>query len=153
MRGCWGWWPLSRRKRRRGQFAGGRRALNLLSFEYSDVDARKSCSACETRERSSPALHRGDGNLRSYRPGDGLEETKGCSIVTAVTVERRNGQPIGLIGPTRMQYGKVFRCSASRPSITELLDGQNESHENKKNKKIRARRRNRSGALPKRREA
>ena len=37
---------------------------------------------------------------------------------------------IGLIGPTRMQYGKVLSVLGEvGRSITELLDGQNESHE------------------------
>lgn len=37
---------------------------------------------------------------------------------------------IGLIGPTRMQYGKVLSVLGEvGKSITELLDGQNENHE------------------------
>ena len=64
-------------------------------------------------------------------PETGMEETKDCSIVTA-SYRLNDGtvNTIGLIGPTRMQYGKVLSVLGEvGRSITELLDGQNEDHE------------------------
>lgn len=90
---------------------GGR--SNLLSFpEYSDVDKAKALlSVLETREKVVSLLsHNGEMEI-SVRigPETGLEETKDCSIVTA-SYRLSDGRvnTIGLIGPTRMQYGKVL---------------------------------------------
>ena len=112
---------------------GGR--SNLLSFpEYSDVDkAKELLSVLETREKVVSLLsHQGEMEI-SVRigPETGLEETKDCSIVTAsYRLSDGTVNTIGLIGPTRMQYGKVLSVLGEvGKSITELLNGQNESHE------------------------
>ena len=90
---------------------GGR--SNLLAFpEYSDVDKAKSLlSVLETREKVIGLLS-GNGSMEfSVRigPETGLEEMKDCSIVTA-SYRLSDGRvnTIGLIGPTRMQYGRVL---------------------------------------------
>lgn len=132
---CWGCWPLSRRKKTAvGSLVVGGRS-NLLSFpEYSDVDkAKELLSVLETREKVVSLLsHQGEMEI-SVRigPETGLEETKDCSIVTAsYRLSDGTVNTIGLIGPTRMQYGKVLSVLGEvGKSITELLDGQNESHE------------------------
>ena len=90
---------------------GGR--SNLLSFpEYSDVDKAKALlSVLETREKVVSLLSQQGEMEISVRigPETGLEETKDCSIVTA-SYRLSDGRvnTIGLIGPTRMQYGKVL---------------------------------------------
>ena len=112
---------------------GGR--SNLLNFpEYSDVDKAKALlSVLETREKVVSLL--GDqGEMEiSVRigPETGLEETKDCSIVTA-SYRFSDGRvnTIGLIGPTRMQYGKALSVlSQVGRSLNMLLEEQNDGHE------------------------
>lgn len=112
---------------------GGR--SNLLSFpEYSDVDrAKELLSVLETREKVVSLLSQQGEMEISVRigPETGMEETKDCSIVTA-SYRLNDGtvNTIGLIGPTRMQYGKVLSVLGEvGRSITELLDEQNKNHE------------------------
>ena len=112
---------------------GGR--SNLLSFpEYSDVDrAKELLSVLETREKVVSLLSQQGEMEISVRigPETGMEETKDCSIVTA-SYRLNDGtvNTIGLIGPTRMQYGKVLSVLGEvGKSITELLDEQNKNHE------------------------
>ena len=105
---------------------GGR--SNLLNFpEYSDVDkARSLLSVLETREKVVSLLsNRGEMEI-SVRigPETGMEETKDCSIVSA-SYRMSDGRmnTIGLIGPTRMQYGRVLAVLGQvGRSLTELLD-------------------------------
>ena len=105
---------------------GGR--SNLLNFpEYSDVDkARALLSVLETREKVVSLLsNRGEMEI-SVRigPETGMEETKDCSIVSA-SYRMSDGRvnTIGLIGPTRMQYGRVLAVLGQvGRSLTELLD-------------------------------
>lgn len=111
---------------------GGR--SNLLNFpEYSDVDKAKALlSVLETREKIVSLLdHRGEMEI-SVRigPETGLEETKDCSIVTA-SYRLSDGRvnTIGLIGPTRMQYGKVLSVlSQVGRSLGTILD-EHDGHE------------------------
>lgn len=90
---------------------GGR--SNLLSFpEYADVDkARELLSVLETRDKMVDLLSTGGEMEFSVRigPETGLEETKDCSIVSA-SFRLGDGRvnTIGLIGPTRMQYGRAL---------------------------------------------
>ena len=109
---------------------GGR--SNLLSFpEYSDVDKAKALlSVLETKEKVVSLLSQQGEMEISVRigPETGMEETKDCSIVTA-SYRLSDGRvnTIGLIGPTRMQYGKVLSVFTQLGcSITELLDEQDE---------------------------
>ncbi len=112
---------------------GGR--SNLLSFpEYSDVDKAKALlSVLETREKVVSLLsHNGEMEL-SVRigPETGLEETKDCSIVTA-SYRLSDGRvnTIGLIGPTRMQYGKVLSVlSQVGRSLNTIMEEQHGDHE------------------------
>ena len=105
---------------------GGR--SNLLSFpEYSDVDKAKALlSVLETREKIVSLLSQ-DGEMEiSVRigPETGLEETRDCSIVTA-SYRLSDGRvnTIGLIGPTRMQYGRALSALEQvGRSLRELLD-------------------------------
>lgn len=112
---------------------GGR--SNLLSFpEYSDVDKAKALlSVLETREKVVSLLdHKGEMEI-SVRigPETGLEETRDCSIVTA-SYRLSDGRvnTIGLIGPTRMQYGKVLSVlSQVGRSLGTIIEEQREEHE------------------------
>lgn len=113
-----------------GLVVGGR--SNLLNFpEYSDVDKAKALlSVLETKEKVVSLLSQQGEMEFSVRigPETGMEETKDCSIVTA-SYRLSDGRvnTIGLIGPTRMQYGKVLSVFTQMGrSISELLDGQNE---------------------------
>ena len=111
---------------------GGR--SNLLNFpEYSDVDKAKALlSVLETREKVVSLLdHQGEMEI-SVRigPETGLEETRDCSIVTA-SYRLSDGRvnTIGLIGPTRMQYGKVLSVlSQVGRSLGTILD-EHDGHE------------------------
>lgn len=105
---------------------GGR--SNLLGFpEYSDVDKAKALiSMLETREKVVSLLSQHGEMEISVRigPETGMEETKDCSIVTA-SYRMRDGRvnTIGLIGPTRMQYGKVLSVLGQvGRSLTELIN-------------------------------
>lgn len=109
---------------------GGR--SNLLSFpEYSDVDKAKALlSVLETREKMVSLLSQNGEMEISVRigPETGMEETRDCSIVTA-SYRLGDGRvnTIGLIGPTRMHYGKVLAALEQvGRSLTELLDEQND---------------------------
>ena len=112
---------------------GGR--SNLLSFpEYSDVDKAKSLlSVLETREKVVSLLSQNGEMEISVRigPETGLEETKDCSIVTA-SYRLSDGRvnTIGLIGPTRMQYGKVLSVlSQVGRSLNTIMEEQRDEHE------------------------
>lgn len=112
---------------------GGR--SNLLNFpEYSDVDKAKALlSVLETREKVVSLLANNGEMELSVRigPETGLEETKDCSIVTA-SYRLSDGRvnTIGLIGPTRMQYGKALSVlSQVGKSLGTIIEEQKNSHE------------------------
>ena len=105
---------------------GGR--SNLLAFpEYSDVDKAKSLlSVLETREKVIDLLSANGSMEFSVRigPETGIEEMHDCSIVTA-SYRLSDGRvnTIGLIGPTRMQYGRALSVlSQVGRSLGELLE-------------------------------
>ena len=109
---------------------GGR--SNLLAFpEYSDVDKAKSLlSVLETREKVIDLLSNHGEMEFSVRigPETGLEEMRDCSIVTA-SYRLSDGRvnTIGLIGPTRMQYGRVLSVlSQVGRSFGDLIENDNE---------------------------
>ena len=90
---------------------GGR--SNLLGLpEYSDVTrAKELLRVLETRDKLVSLL-RGQGEMEiniRIGPETGMEELRDCSVVTA-SYRLGDGRvnTIGLIGPTRMQYGKVI---------------------------------------------
>lgn len=91
---------------------GGR--SNILNYpEYSDVDKAKALlSVLETREKLLGLLGTGGSGVEfSVRigPETGMPETQDCSVITA-SYRLGDGRvnTIGVIGPTRMQYGKVI---------------------------------------------
>ena len=89
---------------------GGR--SNLLGLpEYADVArAQELLRVLETRDKLATLLQNQGEMEISIRigPETGMEELRDCSVVTA-SYRLRDGRvnTIGLIGPTRMQYGKV----------------------------------------------
>ena len=113
-----------------GLVVGGR--SNLLSFpEYSDVDkAKELLSVLETKEKVVSLLGQQGEMEISVRigPETGMEETRDCSVVTAsYRLSDGTVNTIGLIGPTRMRYGRVLSVLGEvGKSITELLEEQNE---------------------------
>ncbi|MBQ8093438.1 MAG: heat-inducible transcription repressor HrcA [Clostridia bacterium] len=109
---------------------GGR--SNLLSYpEYSDVEkARNLLSVLETKDKMISLLNTHGEMEITVRigPETGMEELKDCSVVTA-SYRMRDGRvnTIGLIGPTRMQYGKVLSVlNQVGRSLYELLDAQDD---------------------------
>ena len=109
---------------------GGR--SNLLSFpEYSDVEkARNLLSVLETKDKLVSLLNTHGEMEITVRigPETGMEELKDCSVVTA-SYRMRDGRvnTIGLIGPTRMQYGRVLSVlNQVGRSIYELFDSQDD---------------------------
>jgi heat-inducible transcriptional repressor len=109
---------------------GGR--SNLLSYpEYSDVEkARNLLSVLETRDKMISLLNtQGEMEITvRIGPETGMEELRDCSVVTA-SYRMRDGRvnTIGLIGPTRMQYGKVLSVlNQVGRSIYELFDSQDD---------------------------
>ena len=94
--------------------------------------AKALLSVLETREKIVSLLdHHGEMEI-SVRigPETGLEETRDCSIVTA-SYRLSDGRvnTIGLIGPTRMQYGKVLSVlSQVGRSLGTILD-EHDGHE------------------------
>ncbi len=109
---------------------GGR--SNLLSYpEYSNVEkARSLLSVLETRDKMVELLTQGAMEITvRIGPETGMEELRDCSVVTA-SYRLSDGRvnTIGLIGPTRMQYGKVLSVLKQvGRSLGELLDEQDES--------------------------
>ena len=91
--------------------------------------AKSLLSVLETREKIVGLLSQHGEMEFSVRigPETGLEEMKDCSIVTA-SYRLSDGRvnTIGLIGPTRMQYGKVLSVlSQVGQSLGEMLEEQN----------------------------
>ena len=89
---------------------GGR--SNILGFpEYSDVGkAQELLRVLETQDKLASLLSRQGEMEINVRigPENGVEELRDCSVVT-MSYRLRDGRvnTIGLIGPTRMQYGKA----------------------------------------------
>ncbi len=107
---------------------------NMLSYpEYSDVEkARGFLSLMETRDKLASIIA-GNGEMAftvRIGPETGVPEMADCSIVTA-TYSAGNGQTgtIGVIGPTRMQYSRVFSIlNMMGHQLTDLFGG-DESNE------------------------
>ena len=105
-------------------FIGG--THNILNYpEYSDVEkARAFLSALERKEQLTELLSRGDQPFAVHIGlENGLLELTDCSVVTAgYQVGRGHRGSIGVIGPTRMPYGKVLSVlSAVCNVLTALL--------------------------------
>ncbi len=108
---------------------------NMLSYpEYSDVEkARNFLSLMETRDKLAAIIGSGGEMAFTVRigPETGVPEMMDCSIVTAV-YSTGGGQQgtIGVIGPTRMQYSRVFSIlNMMGHQLSDLLGGGDGVHE------------------------
>lgn len=100
---------------------------NILNFpEYSDIEkARTFLSLLETKDTILSLLEQRQSVAFTVRigPETGVPELEDCSLVTA-TYSLDNGAhgTIGVIGPTRMQYGRVLGVlSAMGQQLSSLL--------------------------------
>ncbi|MBN1776914.1 MAG: heat-inducible transcription repressor HrcA [Clostridiales bacterium] len=96
--------------RTRIAFAG---PSNILNFpEYSDVEkARTFLSLLETKDVILSLLEQRQSVAFTVRigPETGVPELADCSVVTATySLDNGTNGTIGVIGPTRMQYGRVL---------------------------------------------
>ncbi len=99
---------------------------NILNYpEYSDVEkARAFLAVLEERDRLLQLLSPGQGAFTvRIGPETGLPEMEDCSVVTAsyqVGADHRGF--VGVIGPTRMPYGRVLGAlSAVGSALSEML--------------------------------
>lgn len=104
-------------------------SANMLEYpEYSDVDkARTVLKVFENREMLAHML-RGSGRMEfSVRigPENNVPEMNDCSLVTATyRIGDDNVGTIGIIGPTRMNYGKVIAVlDYMGKSLSDMLSG------------------------------
>ena len=102
-------------------------ASNILSFpEYSDVEKAKGfLSVLETKEKLVQLLENHGEMAFTVRigPETGVPELEDCSLVTATYHLGDNTHgTIGVIGPTRMQYGRVLSIlNAMGQQLSDLL--------------------------------
>lgn len=102
-------------------------ASNILNFpEYSDVEKAKCfLSVLETKEKLLKLLENHGEMAFTVRigPETGIPELEDCSLVTATyRLSDNTHGTIGVIGPTRMQYGRVLSVlSAMGKQLTDLL--------------------------------
>lgn len=100
---------------------------NILNFpEYNDVEkARSFLSLLETKDVLLEILEQHQNVAFTVRigPETGVPELKDCSLVTATySLGDHTHGTIGVIGPTRMQYGRVLNVlSAMGEQLTRLL--------------------------------
>lgn len=102
----------------------------ILNYpEYSDVEKAKNIlTVFESRDRLMNILKKSGGMEISIRigPETGLEELKDCSLVTATYNVGPHGKgTLGIIGPTRMDYGRVISVMGYMGQvISNLLSGE-----------------------------
>ncbi|NLD83653.1 MAG: heat-inducible transcription repressor HrcA [Clostridiales bacterium] len=99
---------------------------NILNYpEYSDVEkARAFLSVLEEKQRLMHLMAGSDAAFTvRIGPETGLPEMSDCSLVTAsYRVGSGHKGYVGVIGPTRMPYGRVLGAlSAIGSALTELL--------------------------------
>ena len=100
---------------------------NILNFpEYSDVEKAKGfLSVLETKDKLIRLLENQGEMAFTVRigPETGIPELKDCSLVTATYHLGDNTHgTIGVIGPTRMQYGRVLSIlNAMGQQLSDLL--------------------------------
>jgi len=100
---------------------------NILNFpEYNDVEkARTFLSLLETKDALLQLLEQHQNVAFTVRigPETGVPELKDCSLVTATySLGDHTHGTIGVIGPTRMQYGRVLNVlSVMGEQLTRLL--------------------------------
>ncbi len=104
---------------------------NLLSYpEYSDLaKARNFLAVLESKEKLYPLLKQAGGVEFTIRigPENRLPELSECSLITATyRVGENTTGTMGVIGPTRMNYGRVLSVlSFMGRMISDLLSGEN----------------------------
>ena len=107
-------------------------ASNILNFpEYNDVEKAKNfLSVLETKDQLVKLLEDHSEMAFTVRigPETGIPELSDCSLVTATYRLGDNTHgTIGVIGPTRMQYGHVFSVlNAIGKQLSELLGKEKE---------------------------
>ena len=99
---------------------------NILNYpEYSDMEkARAFLSVLEEKEKLMDLISGGEGAYAvRIGPETGIREMQDCSVVTAsYQVGAGHRGVIGVIGPTRMPYGRVLSAlSAVGSALSELL--------------------------------
>ena len=100
---------------------------NILNFpEYSDVEKAKGfLSVLETKDKLIHLLENHGEMAFTVRigPETGIPELKDCSLVTATyRLSDNTHGTIGVIGPTRMQYGRVLSIlNAMGQQLSEVL--------------------------------
>ena len=100
---------------------------NILNFpEYSDVEKAKGfLSVLETKEKLVQLLENQGEMAFTVRigPETGIPELRDCSLVTATyRLSDNTHGTIGVIGPTRMQYGRVLSIlNAMGQQLSDLL--------------------------------
>jgi len=99
---------------------------NILNYpEYSDVEkARAFLSALEEKEKLMALLSEDQGAFAvRIGPETGLPEMADCSVVTAsYQVGAGHRGAVGVIGPTRMPYGRVLSAlSAIGGALSDML--------------------------------
>lgn len=100
---------------------------NILNFpEYNDVEkARSFLSLLETKDTLLQLLEQHQGLAFTVRigPETGVPELQECSLVTATySLGDHTHGTIGVIGPTRMEYGRVLSVlSAMGEQLTRLF--------------------------------
>lgn len=103
---------------------------NLLNYpEYSDVQkARSFLAVLESREKLYPILRQAGTVEFTIRigPENSLPELNDCSLVTATYhVGQHNTGTMGIIGPTRMNYGRVVSVlEFMGKAISDMLSGE-----------------------------
>lgn len=110
-------------------FVGG--SANILKHpEYNDVEkARALLHMLETREKLAQLIVTTSPMEFVIRigPETGMPETEDCSVVTATYRMGGKMNTIGIIGPTRMRYGKVLSMlSGMGQTLSHLLDPEEE---------------------------
>ncbi len=105
---------------------------NILNFpEYSDVEKAKGfLSVLETKEKLVHLLEEQGEMAVTVRigPETGIPELSDCSLVTATyRLSDNTHGTIGVIGPTRMQYGRVLSIlNAMGQQLSDLLGSDKE---------------------------
>ena len=102
---------------------------NLLAYpEYADIEkARLFLSVLESREKLYPLLRQNGAMEFTIRigPENDLPELSDCSLVTAVyRIGNKNTGTLGILGPTRMNYGRVVSVlEFMGKALSSLLPG------------------------------
>lgn len=104
-------------------------SANLLSYpEYADIEkARNFLAVLESKDKLYPLLRQGGTMEFTIRigPENKMPELNECSVITATyRVGDHTTGTLGVIGPTRMNYGRVISVlDYMGKAISDLLSG------------------------------